>query len=92
MLHIFHVLSLVAGAPPALEDTNNPDWAPNLNLGHSGFISNEPQAMKSMMRYERLLNRKNQTEDIVVVEALLQLSKKEFLNYSAIMEREAKIN
>ncbi|XP_050703867.1 uncharacterized protein LOC126989267 [Eriocheir sinensis] len=72
-----HLLSDVAppnGAPAARFDRNSPDWAPSLNLGHSKFISVEPQVMESMLRYERALKRKRQPPDSQPAEDLTQLS------------------
>ncbi|XP_050727787.1 uncharacterized protein LOC127004259 isoform X2 [Eriocheir sinensis] len=63
------------GAPAAVHDKSNPDWAPILNFGHKNFVANEPYAMKSMERYERLLTRKKGTKDLDAARGLLQLHK-----------------
>lgn len=52
-LYITNEFCIASGAPADLYDSENPDWAPNMNLGHSKFVSNERQVMKSLERYER---------------------------------------
>lgn len=61
-------------APADLYDVDNPDWAPNVNLGHPKYVSNSLEAMKSMQRYVRYSSRSKQSPEFAEANGLLQLS------------------
>lgn len=64
-----------SGAPADLYDTNNPDWAPMLNLGHSKFQHQESRALTSLDRCVRSAKRQKRGPDLEAAKALLLLQK-----------------
>ena len=69
--HDYRVFSrhFVSGKPASLYSTNDPDWLPTLNMGHSKRSSTVPVSVH-VERYERLVQRerrKNAFEEMVRV-------------------------